>query len=90
MSNSPRIQSDRFRCPECGNRNECRMCVLTDDAERVAEYRRMYCMDCKNTNYAQLFVSPARRRDLPDSEQPQDFNGPRAWSGVRTDYVRDE
>ncbi|AUV81278.1 hypothetical protein C2R22_06035 [Salinigranum rubrum] len=55
----PRIHSDRFRCPGCGNRNECRMCVLSRDADEPAPERRMHCADCSLTAPASEFAAPA-------------------------------
>ncbi len=61
-----RTQSHRFRCPECDNRNECRMCVLSADVTQPARERRMFCDVCGTQAPAEEFVPEDKRAEPPE------------------------
>lgn len=81
---SDRTTSHRFRCPECGNRNESRLCVFSEDmADEPPQLRRMFCDVCNLTATAQEFVPHAFRRPYQPDETDAAADRVPDWS----DYV---
>jgi len=60
MAPTHRTRSDRFRCPDCGNRNESRLCVLGEDTHKPAHKRQIHCDECRLTAPAPAFVPHAK------------------------------